>query len=422
MNIIDHRPPLHKAVAASDVELVKREIQKGANVNKLSHGDVPLHIAADRSNLQIFQLLIAHGADVFVKAHGRRTMLHKACYNCKTDNARAIVKLLLESGLDCNARSSDDMVTPFMLAVARSNSLETVKLLLNHGADITAVDSNGRTALHFAAKNPIVDVVKFILDRGLDMERTDDFNLTALSMAAGYGNTEVCEFLLKRGATVNRARRRSPRKPKRCTPDGIEYMGDTPLTCAVKGASVRNVKLLLKYGANVHEKVSIRRGALDLTADESIVELLIQKMVEMVFLNISMNEVEERLIEKNPTYKKYYETCLQEFQNMTETKFYNNVSVFKIFTGSKKEIGSFARNEDLVRALESQDFESKFPVYFDLLKERFHVEVKNQKFRKAAACILSRIFNFNDFSHPIIQSILRYLRGSDLTLLNDNVV
>lgn len=52
------------------------------------------------------------------------------------------------------------------MQAARNEDLNTVKLLLEHGAAADALDNSGRTALHFAADGGHPTVVQLLLDAG----------------------------------------------------------------------------------------------------------------------------------------------------------------------------------------------------------------------------------------------------------------
>lgn len=205
----------------------------------------------------------------------------------------------------------------------------------------------------------------------------------------------------------------------------LHFHGHTPLNFAVQISSERIVRVLLKYGTNASERYPHGdTSVLELAERQhsrDISKLLIQKMVEMEFLNSSIHNDGRKLIENNRAYKRYYdeyrEICSQDFQQLKDTKFYGNVSVYRIYMASKKEVCGFARNEELVRAMDMQNYENKCPIYF---AKKFHVEVKNERFRNAAASILGSLFKFSDSSHLVNQKILSYLRGEDLTILNIN--
>lgn len=416
MNFVYELPPLHSAIIALDFNLARWLIQNGADVNELCRdGCAPLHLAVCR-NLRLTQLLIAHGADVSLKTTDvdRYTPLIAAT-DANMYDRYGIYKVLLENGANCDDRDVMN-ATPLLRDLRISKTLETAKLLLAHGADIRAVTLDERnTALHYAACNPLVDKVKFLLGQGFHVECTNLFGLTALHNAAMKYNPEVCEYLLENGAMVNRK-------------TSEDYGSRTPLLLALMNDHPKceqTVKLLLEYGANVCDRSGDESALVcaDKKTNANNQKAVIQKIVERELLNLSINDSDKQLIKNNQRYKSYYDehykTCMQELQNMKQMKFYNNVSIFHICMGSEKNIRGYARNAELVKALEMRGYGDEFPIFFAPLKERFYLEVKKQRMRNAAKNVLSDIFKFNDSSHPVIEKILSYFKDHDLMTLSN---
>jgi len=90
-----------------------------------------------------------------------------------------LVPLLLSNGADPNevvenvdeeGNEYEDMTpyrrTPFIEAAARGH-LDTVQLLLSHGADLNRVDSSGMTAFDVSEQNQRVEVHRFLQTRYL---------------------------------------------------------------------------------------------------------------------------------------------------------------------------------------------------------------------------------------------------------------
>jgi len=68
-------------------------------------------------------------------------------------------------------------------------TLEAVKLLLDLGADVDAVDNNGDTAMHGAAYGNFPTVVQLLAERGADpnvWKRANKQGRTPLYIAEGY--------------------------------------------------------------------------------------------------------------------------------------------------------------------------------------------------------------------------------------------
>ena len=68
-------------------------------------------------------------------------------------------------------------------------ALEAVKMLLDLGADVNAVDNNGDTAMHGAAYGSYPTVVKLLAERGADPQiwkEPNKYGRTPLFIAEGY--------------------------------------------------------------------------------------------------------------------------------------------------------------------------------------------------------------------------------------------
>jgi Ankyrin repeats (3 copies)/Ankyrin repeat len=117
--------------------------------------------------------------------------------------------------------------------------LECMRLLLDHGADVTALDGLSFAALHLASMRGPVEAVRLLLQYNSDVDiRKGDSNMTPLHYASACGLTDVVELLLEHGANIN-------------TSDKDED-GEAPLYLASTGGHLDTVRLLLDHGANVH--------------------------------------------------------------------------------------------------------------------------------------------------------------------------
>lgn len=383
-----------------------------------------LHRFTTKDNLAAVRLLVEYGADVTGIDASRLSATYLAvCSHCRDEKAASydICKLLLESGATCNDRTGAQ-VTPLHRAV-EGTSVKMIQLLLDYGADIRAVDENGWTAVHYAVRNHRVDVLQFVLHQGLDIDGGDYEDHSPLYEAALNSCFEVCEFLLKCSAKVNRESSETDESPLsyviseisgeaqiRRNPDRTEFVESR--------ASI--VDLLLEYGARVAHNAdgqSILERAAEEDNFQCIRNVLIRHIAKMEYLKSEIDEYDRHTIENNNCYKKYYYRCLQEFEIMKETKFYNKVSIFNIFTESPKVISRYARNEELVIAFQEKGHDDKFPIYFAQLKKRLYTEVEKQKLRNDAADILKNVFKLNDLSHPVIQKILSFLSDGNLKFL-----
>jgi ankyrin repeat protein len=168
----------------------------------------------------------------------------------------AEVRRLLAAGVGVDTRDGHNMPadqTPLMLA-ARNGFLEIVRVLLDAGASVSAVDKRQgeiegeHRALHYAVMGQNRAVVEAILDAGADVNALTSGGDTALNVAIGRGNLELMQLLVERGAAVVKSGR------KRYQPPLLAVAGaDVPF-----GAKSALVDFLLKAGADPN--ATDRRG------------------------------------------------------------------------------------------------------------------------------------------------------------------
>ena len=117
---------------------------------------------------------------------------------------------------------------------AKKGDIEAVKLFLDEGMDVNAVNQRGQTALIRAAEYQRTDVVTLLLEKGADVEFIGErHQRTALMEAAGSGNCVIIKQLSQKGADVN----------------AKDYESNTPLHLACMYGHVEAVRLLIDLGA-----------------------------------------------------------------------------------------------------------------------------------------------------------------------------
>jgi ankyrin repeat protein len=120
---------------------------------------------------------------------------------------RDVVKVLLERGAKPSLPSRDQGFTPLHSAVATDAgeaTVEIVRLLLETGADPNAKSHEGGTPLHSAAFTGDLEIAELLLAYGADPNATDPKSLTPLDIARDRRNVEVAALL--HHAVANRKR------------------------------------------------------------------------------------------------------------------------------------------------------------------------------------------------------------------------
>jgi serine/threonine-protein phosphatase 6 regulatory ankyrin repeat subunit B len=167
-------------------DIVARLIAKGADVNAPLRAQIPYRTKLDR------------GGDGVLGA-GTTPLIRAA----KAGDV-PVIKLLLDNGADATAVTRN-RVNALMMAAnvgtreedmtgrnkTEKDAIESIRLLLSVGADINGADTQGRTALHGAALWGLTDVVKFLHSSGAELNARDKRGFTpldhALGRAGGFG-------------------------------------------------------------------------------------------------------------------------------------------------------------------------------------------------------------------------------------------
>jgi ankyrin repeat protein len=207
---------------------------------------------------------------------------------------RERVETLLAQGVPVDVRNADRW-TPLM-AAALGGWLEIVRLLLDRGADVNAVDKNGHSVLAHGICHK--EIVQILLERGANpnvqsvggyplliekivRERDEDiakqlvngganvsiqeplFGLTPLMGAVQYGSDAMILFLLEKGAKVN-ARDKS---------------GNTALLLAARHRPRSVVEALLAHGAEINARNKKGETALSRAAEgnNDVLKLLLER-------------------------------------------------------------------------------------------------------------------------------------------------
>ena len=160
---------------------VTRVIAEDASVHdRDENGATPLHYAAalSRTSEMIMPLFDA-GADVRANDNNGKTPLHLATALSKIPE---IIVLLLDRGADINSRNENN-ATPLLAAAAFNDMPGITALLLKRGADIHALGKDGDTPLHFAAGFNKPDVVTLLLEHGANPSVRDNNGKTPFDWA-----------------------------------------------------------------------------------------------------------------------------------------------------------------------------------------------------------------------------------------------
>ncbi len=189
------------------------------------------------------KVLIENGAQVNARDKQGRTPLYYASNYSTADS----VRLLLENEaninvFDINSKSS---------ALHGIDDEEKIKVLIEFGANVNAINDQGWTALHSILSTGTRNCAKILIDNGADLTAKDNEGQSPLFKAAKEGNVECVQLLIENKANVNEK----------------DKDGQTPLLIATKQGFAECLQLLIESNANDNETDKSGRTALQVVEE-----------------------------------------------------------------------------------------------------------------------------------------------------------
>ena len=198
-------------------------------------GWTPIMVAASQGHIDTVKYLASKSAELDLKDKNDQTIIHLAAQN----NQDAVIEEILNlesTPTDFMVNENDQLDnTPLHLACA-AGFLDTVKVLIEHEAQVDNKNEDEKTPFHMAAENGHVEVVEYILSKDKNAKNDcDEDDNTGLHLAASNKMTNTVELLIESGSDVRKRNNR-------------EW---TPLDCAAAAGSFKCVLKILEAGADV---------------------------------------------------------------------------------------------------------------------------------------------------------------------------
>jgi len=239
------------------------------------------------------------------------------------------IKQLIGDGADVNWTINGGM-TVLMFAAERS-SFETVKLLIEKGADVNAVntyfyngprvkcfqpwvkndyhDGHNKTALFYALNNPDLKVTELLLDKGANINAKDISGETVLMYAIDDKNRpQIIKLLIAKGANINaKDIKGSPQMIKLLIDRGANVNAKnnfnvTVLMKALHKGDLQTVKLLTDKGASINNADNSLLASAIFSENTDVINFILSK-------GVNINET-----------NKYGETALMDASKMGYTE------------------------------------------------------------------------------------------------------
>lgn len=203
----DGTTPLMRAVHGHFTDIAKRLIDSGANVAvRNRYGVTALYLAARGGDAATTRALLVAGMDANTALPGGETALMTAARSGHTDVVGVLLtgSSAIESLADLASNPAAAERSGYAAAESAGYGDTERHAIHRKRADVNAREQRyGDTALMWAAVAGHADVVRLLIEAGADVRAVDDEGVTALHLARANGHTEVAAALLAAGANPN---------------------------------------------------------------------------------------------------------------------------------------------------------------------------------------------------------------------------
>lgn len=206
----DQKSVLQLAIDAHLPKVVDVLCIKGVDLSTLdSSRDSPLWTALELGFEDVAQILVRHGVDTDCWSQGpegcQQTLLHRAI----DENKEATAMFLVRNQCDLdsprqpgpNGEGGDearDKASPLHLC-CQWGLTKVVQALIDHGANVNAVDAESKTPAHIAIENQHEDIINILLCHpGIDLKLRDKSGLTPFATALAIRNHKAAQRILER--------------------------------------------------------------------------------------------------------------------------------------------------------------------------------------------------------------------------------
>ncbi|WP_419887060.1 ankyrin repeat domain-containing protein [Neobacillus niacini] len=199
--VIDMEEQLIIAAKGKDADTVRRLIEEGVDINTQdSEGRTPTMIATYNNDLETAKILIGAGADVNIQDDIENNPFLYA----GAEGYIEILKLTIQAGADPSITNRYGGTA--LIPVSEHGYVDVIKeLLTNTHIDINHINDLGWTALLEAiilnnGDEKQLQTVQLLIDHGADVNIPDRNHVTPLQHARKKGFKEIENILVKAGA------------------------------------------------------------------------------------------------------------------------------------------------------------------------------------------------------------------------------
>ncbi len=195
---------LTKAIRHNRIEIVDYLLKCGAKFQTFDNTtrENALEIACGNGNLELVKFVIDHGYpltdDQLIRAMTAAAL---------EDNINILEYFLFDKKANINFESKSDSETVLGSATSGA-SLDTIKYLVSHGADVSITKQKTLSPLDPAVSYNRLDIAKYLIDKGADVNAIGVYSDggkkdSLLTQAVQNGYFDMIKLLIENGAIIN---------------------------------------------------------------------------------------------------------------------------------------------------------------------------------------------------------------------------
>ena len=326
----------------------KEEIEIGLNTSMFD-GFNMIHLAAMYHNHELIERLLCFDIDANMKSEENEinAPLYYAIFNVnlidlklekigKRSSLDETVITLINNGADVNILDTDGD-SPLMIVCSIGHE-STLQILLEKGANVNLCNKTGVSPLYAACSSGHDSTIQLLLNNGADVNLCDETGVSPLYAACSSGHDSTIQLLLNNGANKNLCDNQGKSPVYVACENGNDSTlqlliqngadvdlcdedGTSPLHVSCFVGFGKNVQLLLNNGAKVNKNTNRGYSPLYIsceTGNDSIVKLLLNKGAEVDLLDES--EINPFYIASKNNYDSIVELLLNHYTGNTIKK------------------------------------------------------------------------------------------------------
>ncbi|CAB3992495.1 transient receptor potential cation channel subfamily A member 1-like [Paramuricea clavata] len=268
-----------------------------------------------------------------------------------------------EDDQDSTDNVRDQALLQYLANLAKSNkeddvfNFEFVESLVQDGANINCMDTNGQTIFHEVARSWNVDVARFLVEKGANVNHQDKYGRSPLHVAAAVDYANMVEFIVENGGNIDIK---------------TNGEGQTAIHYAAKNDAVNSLQMLLDLDANIDFRDSRNRTPLQVAAEMNsfkAAKLLVTAGAPAGVFDEQGNSALSLLIEKIPEVALIALDQFHTTDNINRREFYflNYLEGAKL----KEELQETKARSPLEIAVQNESYEKTYSGQMeDLWEER----------------------------------------------------